>query len=113
MQEALKPQMNALVTLLLPAPSSQQRELREPHRRNNPPESQVTLQQALRTLRGIRQRYEIERTAHPDARSFSMHVAVGDSDMFWIAATIEALEKPIAAGATEAAGPAAQARPET
>jgi hypothetical protein len=33
-----------------------------------------------------------------------VHVALADSDMFWIAATIEALEKPILAGATEAAG---------
>jgi hypothetical protein len=80
--------------------------------RANPPESQGTLQQALRTLRGIRQRYEMERTAHPDVRSYGMHVALGDSDMFWIAATIEALEKPIATGATEDAGPAARARPE-
>jgi hypothetical protein len=86
---------------------------REPHRRNNRPESQVTLQQALRTLRGIRQRYEMERTAHPDTRSYGMHVALSDSDMVWIVATIEALDKPSAAGATEAAGPASQARPET
>jgi hypothetical protein len=69
--------------------------------RSDPPESQVTLQQALRTLRGIRRRYELERTAHPDARS-NVHVALGDADMVWITATIEALEKPIAAGATEA-----------
>lgn len=65
-------------------------------------DTRVTLQQALRTLRGIRQRYEMERTAHPDARSYKVHVALGDSDMFWIAATIEALEKPIAASAIEA-----------
>ena len=68
---------------------------------SNPPESQVTLEQALRTLRGIRRRYEIERTAHPEARS-NVHLTLGDSDMLWITATIEALEKPIAAGATEA-----------
>jgi hypothetical protein len=69
---------------------------------NDPPESQVTLQQALRILRGIRRRCEIERTAHPDARS-NVHVALGDSDMIWITATIEALEKSMAAaGAIEA-----------
>ena len=60
--------------------------------RNDPPETQVTLQQALRTLRGIRQRYEMERTAHPYMRSYNVQVALGDSDMIWIAATIEALE---------------------
>jgi len=63
---------------------------------SNPPESQVTLEQALRTLRGIRRRYEIERTAHPEVRS-NVHLTLGDSDMLWITATIEALEKPIAA----------------
>jgi len=74
---------------------------------SNPPKSQATLQHALRTLRGIRRRYEIERTAHPDALC-NLHVALGDSDMNWIDATIEALERPIAAGATEATGLAAQ-----
>lgn len=72
--------------------------------RNDPTGNQVSLQQALRTLRGIRQRYEKERTAHPDARSLTVQVALADSDMFWIAATIEALEKPSAAGLTEATG---------
>ena len=71
--------------------------------RNNPPESQGTLQQALRTLRGIRHRYEMERTAHPDAHHYNVQVALSDSDMIWITATIEALEKPSAAGAAEAA----------
>jgi len=74
---------------------------------NNPPESEASLQQALRTLRGIRRRYEIERTAHPDALC-NLHVALGDSDMNWLDAAIEALQKPIAAGATEAAGEAAE-----
>jgi len=32
-----------------------------------------------------------------------VHVALDESDMLWIAATIATLEKPIAAGATEAA----------
>jgi hypothetical protein len=74
---------------------------------NDPPESQTTLQQALRTLRGIRRRYEIERSAHPDTLC-NLHVSLGDSDMNWIDATIEVLEKPIAAGAAEATGRAAQ-----
>jgi len=68
------------------------------------------LHQALRTLRGIRRRYEIERTAHPDALC-NLHVALADSDMNWLDATIEALEEPIAAGATEAAGEAAESSP--
>jgi hypothetical protein len=62
----------------------------------------ATLQHALRALRGIRQRYEMERTAHPNGRSFTVHVTLVDSDMFWISATIEALEKPIAAAETPA-----------
>jgi len=73
---------------------------------NDPPESRVTLQQALRTLRGIRQRYERERTAHPDAHALTVHVALVGSDMFWISATIEALEKPIVRAATESSVPA-------
>lgn len=85
--------MNALVTLLPLARGNQQRESREPTRCNNPPESRVTLRLALRTLRGIRQRYESERTAHPDSRVYCVHVALDDSDMLWIAATIEALER--------------------
>ena len=75
---------------------------------NNPPDSLVTLQQALRTLRGIRHRYEMERTAHPDVHHYNVQVALSDSDMIWITATIEALEKPTAAGATETAECAAQ-----
>jgi len=101
-------QLNGLVTLMQPARSSQQREWHKPNRRNNASESRATLQLALRTLCGIRQRYEMERTAHPDARLYSVHVALDDSDMLWIAATIEALEKPLAAGAAEAARRAAQ-----
>ena len=64
----------------------------------------AALRQALRTLRGIRKRYEMERTAHPDWRSLNVQVALGASDMNWLDAAIEALEKPVAAGATEAAG---------
>ena len=63
--------------------------------RSDPAERQATVQQALRILRGIRRRYETERTAYPDARC-NLHVALGDSDMNWIDAAIAALEEPIA-----------------
>jgi hypothetical protein len=42
----------------------------------------------------------MQRTAHPGALC-NLHVALGDSDMMWINAAIEALEKPIATDATE------------
>ena len=52
------------------------------------------LQQALRTLRAIRQRYETECDASSDyVRSSNVHVALGYADMPWITAVIEALEK--------------------
>jgi len=79
----------------------------------NPFESQLSLQLALRTLRGIRQRYEVDHARNSDARFFTMHVAVGYADIFWINAVIEVLEESIAGSATDAAGAAAQARPET
>jgi len=75
---------------------------RDANERNDPPENRATLQLALRTLCGIRERYDMERTAHPDARLHRVHVALDDSDMVWIAATIEALGKPLVAGTTEA-----------
>jgi hypothetical protein len=52
------------------------------------------LQQALRTLRAIRQRYETGRdTGSGYLRFDSIHVALGYADMLWITAVIEALEK--------------------
>jgi hypothetical protein len=52
------------------------------------------LEQALRTLRAIRQRYETESGASSGRkRSYSVQVALNYSDMLWITATIEALEK--------------------
>jgi hypothetical protein len=36
----------------------------------------------------------MERAAHQDKRVYSMQVALDDSDMVWIAATIDALGKP-------------------
>jgi hypothetical protein len=56
------------------------------------------LQQALRTLRGIRQRYEAGHKADSDyVRSYSVQVALGYSDMLWITAAIETMEKAVAA----------------
>jgi hypothetical protein len=52
------------------------------------------LQQAIRTLRALRQRYEVERNVGSDyVRAYSVQVALGYSDMHWISAAIEALEK--------------------
>jgi hypothetical protein len=88
-------------------------ELREFNRLNarNPSESQVSLRRALRTLSGIRERFEVGRHAHPDAHFYSVHVVVDRGDVAWINATIGALEKAIAASVTEAAAPAAQPPP--
>jgi len=90
--------MNALV---------EQGEWHEPSEPNNPPENRVALQVALSTLRGIRQRYETGRIARPDARRYREHVVVDYSDMPWITAAIEALERAITSRALQAAGPAA------
>lgn len=63
---------------------------------SRPPESRVRLQQAVRTLRAIRQRYEMGRNVDSDyVRAYSLQVALGYADMFWISAAIEALEKTI------------------
>jgi hypothetical protein len=80
--------------------TSQQRESRHAARRNetNSLESQGSLQRASLVLRAIRQRYEVGRNEHPDARCYSVHVAVDYGDMAWITAAIETLEKAIAAG---------------
>ena len=60
-------------------------------------ESQVRLQQAVRTLRALRQRYEVGRNVDSDyVRGYSLQVSLGYADMFWISAAIEALEKAIA-----------------
>jgi hypothetical protein len=77
------------------------------------PKTISTLQQALRTLRAIQERYESGRNVGSDyVRAYSVRVAFGYADMFWITAAIEAVEKAIAAGTAEAAGPAVEARPE-
>lgn len=55
------------------------------------------LQQALRTLRAIRQRYEVERNANSGyVRAQSVQVALSYADMLWVTAVIEALEKTAA-----------------
>ena len=97
------------------ARNSEQLEPRDPNRRSEtkPSESQLSLQRALRTLRAVRQRYETGRNAHPNARSFSVNVVVDHGDVAWITASIEAVEKAIAAGTAEPAGPMAEARPKT
>jgi hypothetical protein len=52
------------------------------------------LQQAVRTLRGIRQRYETGRDVGSGyVRSYRVHVTLDHADMLWIAAAIEALER--------------------
>jgi hypothetical protein len=52
------------------------------------------LEQALRMLRAIRQRYETESEAGSGRRrSHTVQVALGYSDMRWIAAAIEGLER--------------------
>ena len=76
-------------------------------------EGRASLQQAVRTLRAIRQRYEIDRARNPDARALTVQVALGHADMCWVTAAIEVLEASSAGSATDAAGAAAQARPET
>jgi hypothetical protein len=98
-----------------PLANSQRRESRDPNRltERHPSEGQVSLRRALRTLSAIRQRYEVGRIAHPDARFYSVHVVVDHGDVAWITATIEALEKTFATVATDPAAPVVQARPET
>jgi hypothetical protein len=61
------------------------------------------VEQALRTLRAIRQRYETESKAGSGrVRSYTLQVALGYADMLWIAAAIEALEKETARALADA-----------
>jgi len=60
------------------------------------------LNQALRTLRAIRQRYETGRDAGSGRmRSYTVQVGLGYADMLWIAAAIEALERATTASGNE------------
>jgi hypothetical protein len=66
--------------------------------------NQANLERAVLTLRAIRQRYETGHSAHPYARSYSVHLAVDYGDMAWIMAAIDAMERALASSsASEAA----------
>ncbi len=68
------------------------------------PESQVSLQRAVRTLRAIRERYESgHKVGSGYVRAYSVQVAFGYADMLWITAVIKALEKAIADSAGDPA----------
>ncbi len=67
----------------------------------NPAESVASLERALRTLKAIRQRYEVGCSAHRDARFYGVQVVVDRSDVAWISATIEALERAVPVAGTE------------
>src|SRR5215471_20252527 len=75
-----------------------------------PAENQVSLQRASTVLRGIRQRYQTGRSAHPDANCYSVQVAVDAGDMAWITAAIESVEGLLAGSASDDARPAVKAR---
>lgn len=70
-------------------------------------ESQLSLQRASLVLRAIRERYETGRERHPDARCYSVHVALDVGDVAWITAAIGAVENTIAERSVEVARPAA------
>jgi hypothetical protein len=61
----------------------------------NASQTRASLQQAVRILRAIRLRYEIDRIRNSDARPQSVNVALGHADMCWITAAIEALEQSL------------------
>jgi hypothetical protein len=101
-RRAISPQLSAVLQSCAGARStwcSQRRKPRDAKRRDheNPSAGLLALRQALLTLRAIRLRYEIDRR-HSDTRMRSVLVALSCADMLWISATIEALEKAIAAG---------------
>jgi hypothetical protein len=64
------------------------------------------LNQALRTLRAIRQRYETGSDAGSGSiRSYTVQVGLGYADMLWIAAAIEALEMATTTSRNEQTSP--------
>jgi hypothetical protein len=64
------------------------------------------LNQALRTLRAIRQQYETGSDAGSGCiRSYTVQVDLGYADMLWIAAAIEALEMATATTRNEETSP--------
>ena len=65
------------------------------------PFSAQSLEQAVRTLRAIRQRYEMGRNVDSAyVPAYSVQVALGYADMFWITAAIEVVEKAISDSAS-------------
>jgi hypothetical protein len=88
-QRTISPAMNAVVQISNGPPSAQRRTKR------NLSESQVNLKRAVRNLRGIRQRHEIARAQYSESLLLTVHVAFDDTDMSWIGAVINALEKAI------------------
>jgi hypothetical protein len=92
--------MNAMAPTAYDAPPAESGigELREPNtmKDGSPSQCHVNLRHALRTLNAVRERYEVGRHDHPDARFYRVHVVVERSDLAWLAATIDALEKAIA-----------------
>jgi hypothetical protein len=106
-RHAITAMKGALQTREGAAPATaQRREARHAAKRNetHSPESQSSVQRASLVLRAIRQRYEAGRNAHPDARCYSVHVAVDYGDMAWINAAIEVLEKAVAARPSKVTG---------
>ena len=100
-RHAISPQLSATPQSCASARSAWCSQRRKPRCANwrdheNPSERLPALRQALLTLRAIRRRYEIDRRSS-DTRIRSVLVALSCADMLWISATIEALEKAIAA----------------
>ncbi len=63
------------------------------------PEALLALQRAVRTLRAIRERYEVGRNVDGRyVRAYSVQVALGHADMLWVSAAIVALERGLGAG---------------
>lgn len=116
-RRAISPRLNARFQRCNGARStwcSQRRRARDLNwrERRAPSRSQMSLRQAVRTLRAIRLRYEIDRR-NADARLRSVLIALSCADMLWISAAIEALQEAIAPGATETGAPPAPTQQET
>jgi len=116
-RRVLAPQLNGRLQKCNDAPSAWCSQRRAPHDRNwrgarGLSDGQLSLQQALRILCGIRLRYAIDH-GNSEVGVRSVLVTLSGADMLWINAAIEALRKAIAADAAEAAERAARAGPET
>jgi hypothetical protein len=73
---------------------------------------QVTLERALRALRGIRARYDLEGEVSLHAGIHRLHLVLDRADVAWITATIDALERATGAVPSEFAAPTVGAGPE-